>query len=60
LDKIPTDKQNLYNSLPEVFTTELGLQIAEGLEIPERTFKYFLNEKELFTRLSRGEYEKKI
>lgn len=60
LDKIPTDKQNLYNSLPEVFTTELGLQIAEGLEIPERTFKYFLNDKELFTRLSRGEYEKKI
>jgi hypothetical protein len=60
LDKIPTDKQNLYNSLPEVFTTEIGLQIAEGLEIPERTFKYFLNDKQLFTRLSRGEYEKKI
>lgn len=60
LDKLPNDKQNLYNSLPEGFTTEVGLQIAEGLGIPERTFKYFLTDKELFTKLSRGEYEKKI
>jgi hypothetical protein len=60
LDKMPTDKQNLFNALPEVFTTELGLQIAETLEIPARTFKYFLNDKELFTRLTRGEYEKRF
>jgi len=57
---MPTDKQNLFNSLPEVFTTEIGLQIAEGLGIPERTFKYFLNDKELFTRIARGEYEKRL
>ena len=60
LDKMPADKQMLYNSLPEVFTTETGLQIAESLMIPERTFKYFLNERELFTRISRGEYEKRF
>ena len=60
LDKMPADKQNLFNALPEVFTTELGLQYAEALEIPERTFKYFLNDKELFTRLTRGEYEKRF
>lgn len=60
LDKHPTDKQNLYKALPDTFTTETGLQIAEGLAVAERTFKYFLNEKELFTRTSRGEYEKRI
>jgi len=60
LDKHPTDKQALYNALPDTFTTETGLQIAEGLAVAERTFKYFLNEKELFTRISRGEYQKRI
>lgn len=60
LDKHPTDKQALYKALPDTFTTEIGLQIAEGLGVAERTFKYFLNEKELFTRISRGEYEKRV
>ena len=60
LDKHPVDKQNLYKALPDTFTTEKGLQIAERLEFAERTFKNFLNEKELFTRITRGEYEKRI
>jgi hypothetical protein len=60
LDKHPADKQALYKALPDKFTTEAGLQIALGLGVAERTFKYFLKEKELFTRISRGEYEKCI
>ena len=60
LDKHPADKQALYNALPHTFTTEIGLQIAEGLAVAERTFKYFLNEKELFTRIIRGEYQKRF
>jgi hypothetical protein len=60
LDKYPTDKQALYKALPDTFTTEIGLQIAEGLGFAERTFKRFLNERELFNRISRGEYEKCI
>ena len=60
LDKHPADKQALYKALPNTFTTETGLQIAEGLEFKKRTFNYFLNEKDLFTRISRGEYEKRI
>ena len=60
LDKHPSDKQALYNALPDTFTTKTGLQIAEGLGVPERTFKNFLNDKELFTRTSRGEYQKRI
>jgi hypothetical protein len=60
LDKYPADKKALYNALPDTFTTEIGLQIAVGLAVAERTFKYFLNDKELFTRTSRGEYQKRI
>lgn len=60
LDKHPTDKQALYKALPDTFTTETGLQKAEGLGVAERTFKRFLNEKELFNKISRGEYEKRI
>jgi hypothetical protein len=60
LDKHPADKQALYNALPDTFTTEIGLQIAEGLGVAERTFKRFLNEKELFNWISRGEYRKRI
>jgi hypothetical protein len=60
LDKYPADKQALYNALPETFTTASGLQIAQSLKIPERTFKYFLNERELFTNVKRGEYQKNI
>lgn len=60
LDKHPADKQALYKALPDTFATETGLLIAEGLGFAERTFKYFLNEKDLFTRISRGEYEKRI
>lgn len=59
LEKHPDDKKNLYKALPDTFTTETGLQIAESLGIAERTFKRFLNEKELFNRISRGEYEKR-
>lgn len=60
LDKHPSDKQALYNALPDTFTTKTGLQTAEGLGVAQRTFKYFLNERELFTRISNGEYQKKI
>lgn len=60
LDKLPADKQTLYKALPDTFTTKTGLQTAKGLGVVERTFKYFLNEKELFKRISMGEYEKRI
>lgn len=60
LDKFPADKQTLYKALPDYFTTDTGLQVAESLGIPERTFKRFLNERDLFNNVSRGEYEKRI
>jgi hypothetical protein len=60
LDKHPADKQGLYKALPNTFTTETGLQVAESLGVPERTFKRFLNETDLFKWISRGKYEKRI
>jgi hypothetical protein len=60
LDRLPTDKQILYNALPETFTTSEGVKIAESLNVAERTFKYFISNKDLFTNTARGEYEKRF
>jgi len=60
LDKLPTDKQNLYIALPDTFTTSEGVQVAENMGIAERTFKYFISNRDLFNNLKRGEYEKRI
>jgi len=59
-DKLAGDRQALYRELPGTFTTETGIQVAERLGIPVRTFKRFLNNQELFNRTSRGEYEKRV
>lgn len=60
VDKLSAIKQKLYQELPNTFTTSEGLIIAEGLQIPERTYKRFLNEKDLFKCISRGNYKKRI
>lgn len=58
LDKLPTDKQNLYAALPDTFTTSEGILIAESMGIAKRTFKRFLNQKEIFKWIKQGSYEK--
>lgn len=60
LDKLPADKQNLYNALPEYFTTNEGVEVAESMAISERTFKYFIASRDLFHKQKRGEYEKRF
>ncbi|MCD4697862.1 MAG: DUF3987 domain-containing protein [Bacteroidales bacterium] len=60
LDKLPTDKQTLYIALPDTFTTSEGVQVAESMGMAERTFKYFINNRDLFTNPKRGEYEKRF
>lgn len=57
---LTNNKQNIYDLLPDRFTTDEGLAVAKKAEMPERTFKRFLNNRELFSRMNRGEYEKKI
>jgi hypothetical protein len=58
LDKLPADKKALYEALPECFTTNEGVKVADSMGISERTFKYFINNRQLFHNLKRGEYEK--
>jgi len=57
-DDLPSDKQSLYNSLPNSFTTKEGVKIAVEMKIAERTFKDFLTKKNLFEKPKRGHYEK--
>ena len=59
-DKLPNDKQALYNELPETFTTSEGVEVAKSLGMAERTFKNFIKKRNLFNRSKRGEYEKRI
>jgi len=59
LDRLPTDKQNLYVALPDTFKTNAGVQVAETRGMAERTFKRFLSNKELFNNPKHGEYEKR-
>ena len=59
LDRLPVDKQNLYTVLPDTFTTSEGVQVAESMGMPVRTFKRFLSNRELFDAPTRGEYEKR-
>lgn len=60
LHALPEDKQEVYNCLPDAFTTEEGLQIASDLKVPERSFKRFLTNRKLFEKRSRGLYQKKL
>ncbi|GAO28327.1 YfjI family protein [Geofilum rubicundum] len=60
LEKLPSDKQNLYNALPEAFLTNEGVEVAKNMGVAERTFKLFISNKDLFNHLKRGEYEKRF
>ncbi|RYU94746.1 DUF3987 domain-containing protein [Emticicia agri] len=57
-DKLSKDKLKVYEVLPEKFKTEIGLKIALVNGLKERNFKNWLNDKDLFAKVSHGEYEK--
>lgn len=59
LIKLPTDKQDLYTALPDDFATGEGVELAKSVGIPERTFKRFIRNKDLFDNYERGKYEKR-
>ena len=58
LENQPFDKQSVYKALPNSFTTEIGLEIAKNMGVPERTFKRFLKNQELFNSVKWGQYKK--
>lgn len=61
-DRLPADKQKLYDALPEEFTTGEGVCLALNLEgkkvMAERSFKEWIKDKNLFKYLERGKYAK--
>lgn len=58
-DRLPKDKQQIYEALPkEKFQTNIGIKIAEKLGMKERSFKNWLNDSNLFTKVSYGLYER--
>lgn len=57
-NNLPLDKAELLDALPVEFKTSEGLTIAETLGIPERTFKRFLDDGNVFKKLSYGQYRK--
>ncbi|PKV75881.1 DUF3987 domain-containing protein [Pontibacter ramchanderi] len=58
LDRYTQWQRSIYGQLPQHFTTSNGLLLAHQQGIAERTFKKFLTEKQLFTRIAHGQYEK--
>ena len=58
VENLSADKKNLYDALPDTFTTKQGMQLAFIHGIKERTFKRFLNEKGFFEKTKQGEYSK--
>lgn len=60
LDKIPNDKRELYEALPQEFTTQEGIAIADSVGMPQRTFEKFLTKREFFNYVRRGQYEKRF
>ena len=57
LSELSVNQKQTYNFLPEVFQTGQGVKIVAKI-MKERTFKRFLNNTNLFKKLSRGYYEK--
>jgi hypothetical protein len=60
LSKLPKDKKNLYNNLPDAFATNEGAEIALKMGIMKRTFMRFLSNKRLFSQKTWGVYEKEF
>ena len=51
-------QKQVYDCLPETFTTQAALSLAAQMGMTERSFKRWLTDKQLFLRIARGQYEK--
>jgi len=58
LAKYTLNVQNFIEALPEYFETKTAVSIGSEFNIPERTVKNYLRDKNLFRRVERGQYEK--
>lgn len=58
LDKLTSEKKELYKLLPNKFSTGEVLKLAEELNIESRNTERFLKKEELFERVKHGVYKK--
>lgn len=57
-DELPQDKKQLFEALPDEFTTGEGLLIAESLGTIGRTYERFIKDERFFKRVKYGNYRK--
>ena len=55
---LPQDKQNFFNELPQNFTTAQAIEIGKKYNIDERPVKSFIAKKDIFKKISHGNYSK--
>lgn len=59
VDKLQPQQQKLYSKLPQAFKLKTAIEVGNELGLKEATVKTFINrQKELFTQIARGSYEK--
>jgi len=58
VERLPADKREVYEALPEEFKKADGLAIAEGKGMHPKTFSRLLTDKKLFEKVKHGEYSK--
>lgn len=58
LDELNVLQQQFYSKLRDEFATSEAIEIAEFLEIPERTIYRLLKNKKIFTNIKHGIYKK--
>ena len=59
LKTLPQDKQQLFNELERQFTTAEAMELGTDLGMNERTIRRFLQDAEIFKKVSHGNYLKK-
>lgn len=60
LEKLTSNKLQIFDALLDTFATQEGLNIAKLFGLNSRTFERFLAEKTYFLHTSQGEYKKQI
>lgn len=60
VSNLSTQKFNIYQSLPQEFTTAEAKRIGEQNEMSGRNIQRFLGDEQLFEKLKQGSYRKKV
>lgn len=60
LDSIGSAKKQFYQALPDPVVTSDAYALGKKFKISQSTIKRMLNDRKFFSRIKRGEYEKKM